>query len=94
MQSRLEMRNDELTTMHEAQTKVAAELEQLCTQSENRTFESVECTQLQKMVKDPRSVRKSVVVPKTVLRRLRRWPIPPFAQSAMSSRVVVMHLIL
>lgn len=42
LRSRLEMREEGLATMNDAQTKVAVELEQLRTQTANRTFESVE----------------------------------------------------
>lgn len=43
------MMEDDLFTMHDGQTKVAAELEQLCTRTKNRTFKSVEA---QLLVKD------------------------------------------
>lgn len=40
VQSSLEMREDELITMHDAQTKVATEIEQLLTRTGNRSPES------------------------------------------------------
>lgn len=42
MQSPLQKKVDELITRHDAQTKVAVELEQLCTSTAHKTFESVE----------------------------------------------------
>lgn len=38
----LQMKEDELITRHDAQTKVTVELKQLCTSTAHRTFESVE----------------------------------------------------
>lgn len=89
LQSRLDMREAELIPMHDTQTKVAAEPEPLRPQTANNTSESVEVHSTAGTMRDPRNMRRLVVVSGTVSERHRLRPIAPYSQTAMSSRFSV-----
>lgn len=89
VESWLDTREDELITVHDAQTKVGAELEQCRTQTASRASESVK---VHSAAKDRGTPTKRANVNRdseNSLGRLQQWHILLYSHSAMSSRVSV-----
>lgn len=83
------MDEDELITMYSAQAMIAAGLKRLCSQAANRTSKSIKVLSAAKDGERPAKRVTVSRVPRIVLESCRLRPIPPYSQSAMSSRVAV-----